>query len=402
MAEASTQEADFHGEWNAEHAILQRVSSPGETGLFRAGMDDHHSRDSAPREAGAKRIRCMKIAIISLYLPSGSKIGVGYQAHAMANFFVAHRGWSVTMFSPCPKADDALYEQVVVPDGEQFRTFRFAWNLRHYDWSAFDVVHAHGDDNWLWFRKPVHIRTMHGSCLAEAWHIPGLSGKIRMTLLGISEIIASVAAHRTVAVSRNTQRSYPWIHTMIPNGVDTGNFRPDGPKSAVPAILFVGTYRNRKRGDLVMREFEARIRPVLPNAQLWMVCSDAPAAPGVTVFGRVPEEKLTELYRQAWVFTLPSSYEGFGVPYIEAMASGTPVVATPNPGAREVLEDGRYGRLVEPEQLGGAILELLQDETERLRMANLGLERAQIYQWSRVADRYAALYKELGVQASED
>ena len=338
----------------------------------------------------------MKIAITSLYLPSGSKIGVGYQAHAMANYFVAEKGWHVTMFSPCEKADDAFYEQVVVPVGDRLRTFRFAWNLRRYDWSGFDVLHAHGDDNWLWFNRPIHLRTMHGSCLAEALHIPGLIGKARMTLLGISEMIATSAAHRTVALSKNTQRCYPSTRHVIPNGADTRNFKPGGPKAPQPTILFVGTYSNRKRGSLVMQEFEQHIRPVLPDAQLWMVCSDAPPAAGVTVFGRVSEEKLTELYRRAWVFALPSSYEGFGVPYIEAMASGTPVVATPNPGAREVLEDGRYGRIVAPEKLGTAILELLQDEPERQRLTALGSERAQIYQWSRITDQYLALYQELG------
>lgn len=49
---------------------------------------------------------------------------------------------------------------------------------------------------------------------------------------------------------------------------------------------------------------------------------------GVRVLGKVSLERLTEFYRRAWLFCLPSSYEGFGVPYIEAMASGTAVVAT--------------------------------------------------------------------------
>ena len=65
-----------------------------------------------------------------------------------------------------------------------------------------------------------------------------------------------------------------------------------------------------------------------------MVTQDAPADPGagITVLGRLDDEELAREYRAAWVFCLPSSYEGFGIPYAEAMASGTPVVATPNPG----------------------------------------------------------------------
>ena len=338
-----------------------------------------------------------RIAMISLYLPSESKMGAGYQAHAMANAFVA-RGCTVTMFSSCVRPDDARYEHVLVPVGKRGRTFRFAWELRGYDWSRFDVIHAHGDDYWLWLRKPVRVRTMHGSCLAEAIHIPRVSEKVRMLLLGLSEVLAAAVAHRTVAVSENTRRGYPWIRRMIPNGVDTGRFKPGGPRAAVPTVLFVGTYRNRKRGDLVMAAFAKHVRPVFPDAQLWMVCNDAPEAPGVTVLGRVSEEALTELYRRAWVFTLPSTYEGFGVPYIEAMASGTPVVATPNPGAVEVLGNGKFGRIAQPEKLGQAILKLLQDEQERRRLADLGLSRVERYQWPRVVEQYLEIYRELGFE----
>lgn len=337
----------------------------------------------------------MKLAMTSLYLPSGSKIGVGYQAHAMANAFV-ERGWEVTMHSPCKKPEDALYAHVVVPVGSSLRTFRFAWELRRYDWSRFDVLHAHGDDTFLWLKKPVHVRTMHGSCFAEALHIPGAKGKLRMALLGLSEVAASCGAHRTVGVSENTRRSYPWIRQVIPNGVSLDIYHPAAAKESAPTILFVGTYHNRKRGKLLMRAFEERVRVALPEAQLWMVCSDAPPAPGVTVLGRVGEARLAELYRKAWVFCLPSSYEGFGVPYIEAMASGTAVVATPNPGANEVLAQGQYGRLAEPEALGDALVELLKNRGERERLEALGVERAQEFSWARITAQYEALYRSLG------
>lgn len=337
----------------------------------------------------------MKIALTSLYLPSGSKIGAGYQAHAMANAFV-ERGWEVTMHSPCDRPEDARYEHVVIPVGRMFRTFRFAWELRRIDWSRFDVVHAHGDDYLLWMRTPVHVRTMHGSCFSEALHIPGIKEKLRMVALGLTEIVAAMAAHRTVGVSANTRRSYPWIRQVIPNGVELSTFHPSSAKSEEPTILFVGTYRNRKRGELLMRVFAETIRPALPQARLWMVCGDAPAAPGVTVFGCVAEEQLAELYRRAWIFCLPSSYEGFGVPYIEAMASGTAVVATHNPGATEVLEHGHFGRLVAPEELGQALLELLRSPEDRRHLVELGLKRAHRYDWLHIVEQYAKVYRELG------
>lgn len=338
--------------------------------------------------------------MISLYLPSSSKIGSGYQAHAMANAFHRH-GWAVTMHSPCSKPEDAEYDHKQIAVGSFARTFRFAWSLGRQDWSGFDVVHAHGDDYWMWFRKPAHVRTMHGSCFNEALHIQRAKEKLRMLMLGCSEVLATVAAHRTVAVSENTRKSYPWIREVIPNGVDLDRFHPAGKKETAPTILFVGTYRNRKRGELVMRAFADRILPVMPEARLWMVCGDAPGAPGVKVWGRVSEEVLADLYRKAWLFCLPSSYEGFGVPYIEAMASGTPVVATPNPGAAEILCGGKFGVLTEPEKLGEAMLSLLKDESLRTSLADTAKAHAQQYGWPAIVARYAEVYLRLGCHVEE-
>ena len=342
----------------------------------------------------------MNIAMISLYLPSDSKIGSGYQAHYMANA-LTRRGHSVTMFSPCGPTEGALYKTQVVDPGRRMRTFGFAYKLRGIDYSPFDIVHAHGDDYWLWSRRryPAHVRTMHGSCLAEAKHIPSFTGKLRMFMLGLSEILATRVADRTVNVSRNTQVYYPWTRDVIMNGVDTAAFRASesngSEKESVPTVLFVGTYHNRKRGKLLMEQFESVIRPVLPEAQLWMVCESAPDSPNVKVFSRIPLEQLAELYRRAWVFCLPSSYEGFGVPYIEAMSSGLPVVATPNLGACEVLDNGNFGLITEPETLGETILKVLQSTEERERLRTVGLERVQEFAWDHIIDQYEVVYSEI-------
>jgi phosphatidylinositol alpha-mannosyltransferase len=342
--------------------------------------------------------------MVSHYLPSGSKIGVGYQAHYMANALACH-GHQVTMFSLCGPPDGALYETVTVSVGRSMRTFRFAWALRRIDFKRFDVIHAHGDDYWLWrvvgqASKPPHVRTMHGSCFAEARHIPGMVGKLRMAALGLSEVLATVVADRTISVSRNTTRCYPWAGDVIVNGVDLAAFRSgsEAEKEPLPTILFVGTYHNRKRGRLLTEVFRDVVRPAVPDARLWMVCENAPAARGVTVFGRVSLDELSGLYRRAWAFCLPSSYEGFGVPYIEAMASGTPVVATPNAGAVEVLDGGKFGVIAEPARLGAALVRLLTDPVERRRLADVGLRRAQAYSWDRVVGQYEQVYASIGAQ----
>ena len=334
----------------------------------------------------------------SYYLPSGSKIGVGYQVHALANGLV-RRGHDVTVFSDCPASDGALYTTVPVKAPKSLRTFAFALSVRKLDLSGFDVLHAHGDDYWLWRRRvPAHVRTMHGSCFSEAVMIPGFKEKVRMVALGLGETLATLVADRTVVVSPHTRRWMPWVRTVVPNGVDETVFHPGADRSPEPTILFVGTYANRKRGRLLAEVFEREVRPEVPSARLVMVCSDAPEAPGVTVTGRIGEAELAELYRRAWVFCLPSTYEGFGIPYAEALASGTPVVASDNPGARFVLDRGRYGDVVPDDRLGAALVRLLSDDEARRSAVTRSLDRAPEFHLSRVLDRYEELYADLLAQ----
>jgi phosphatidyl-myo-inositol alpha-mannosyltransferase len=329
----------------------------------------------------------------SYYLPSGSKIGVGYQVHAMANGLSA-RGHDVTVFSGCQACDGADYRTVHLSAPKRMRTFAFARAISRLDLSGFDVLHAHGDDYWLWRRRvPRHVRTMHGSCFEEALRVPGAKEKLRMALLGLGETVASIVADRTVLVSPQTRRWMPWVQRVIPNGVDEVTFSPAPERrDARPTILFVGTYRNRKRGALLMDVYRREVRPAVPDAQLVMVCSDAPTEPGVTVTGRISDEELSDWYRRAWVFCLPSTYEGFGIPYAEALMSGLPVVASPNPGARFVLQDGAAGAIVDDERIGRELIRLLTDERARLAAAQAALRRAEEFRLSAVLDAYESLY----------
>src|SRR5215210_3578517 len=94
--------------------------------------------------------------------------------------------------------------------------------------------------------------------------------------------------------------------------------------------------------------------------------------------------------RDAAALVLPSRYEGFGLPVVEAMASGTPEVAAPDEALREVAGDAAL--FAEPSELGGAVRAALDD---RERLVAAGLERASLFTWGETARRTLDVYREL-------
>jgi glycosyltransferase involved in cell wall biosynthesis len=113
----------------------------------------------------------------------------------------------------------------------------------------------------------------------------------------------------------------------------------------------------------------------------------------VDMVGYVSKEDLAGLYRGAECMVFPSHYEGFGLPVLEAMGSGTPVVATTAGAIPEVAGDAAV--LVppgEPDALADGVRQAL---TERDRLVAAGLERARRFRWASVAQRTLAVYKEL-------
>ncbi len=345
----------------------------------------------------------LKIAIIQRFLPSQSRGGVGHFTHGLCNALV-HRNHDVVVFSQDPVPADALYKVVMlsVPNfvkGCKLQAFWFPFQVAAQDFSSFDIIHAQGDNQFIRrFTTPPVIRTLHGSALAEAIHngLQRLSCKhfVMHIYFYIFDLMADLAADKVIGVSKSTRHSYPRVHAIIPNGIDINFFAaPQKEKSMVPSILFVGELYTRKRGDLLLQIFRNQIKPAIPDSELWLICPEKVQGSGIKWWGSVSAEHLAQIYQQAWIFCLPSSYEGFGRPYAEAMAAGTPVVATPNSGAREVLNKGQYGLLVRDSKLGQCLLDLLGNAELRERYSRLGIERSKIYDWSNIAEQYEKVYE---------
>jgi glycosyltransferase involved in cell wall biosynthesis len=244
-----------------------------------------------------------------------------------------------------------------------------------------------------------HVRTFYGSALGEAVHATSTKVCAIQFTLYPSELLSALLADRRITISKRTKKYIPFVDDVIPCGIDLSLFCPGVVKAANPSILFVGTLEGRKRGRLLLEIFRQSISKQLPNAELWMVCEDVTDDQyhhdRITFFRRLPTEALVSLYQKAWIFCLPSTYEGFGVPYIEAMATGTPVVATPNGGAQEVLDEGRWGCLVREQELSCTLVHLLTSEEKRLSFAEGGLKRAKEYDMALIAERYDALYQRI-------
>jgi phosphatidylinositol alpha-mannosyltransferase len=343
----------------------------------------------------------VKLAFYHCTLPEGrlgKEGGVSYVVHRLANALVG-RGHELTLFSFDDAPGDALYQPKRLPvhrlsDSLSARLALAGFVLSGLDLHGFDVMHAHGDDHFV-FRRPLPwVRTLYGSAKRELQSAVRLRRRLSQSTLIPLESLSARAADVTVGISRDTASCIAGIDEVIPCGVDLRLFHPSlGPRSTTPSILFVGTRQGRKRGDLVVALFERYVRPTLPSAELWMVCEPGESHASVSWYGKVSSERLVELYQHAWLFCLPSTYEGFGVPYVEALACGTPVVATPNPGAREILQSGRYGILADDGDLPDAILSLLSDTGRRQQMGERGLARASDFDWDHIAERYEDVYR---------
>jgi glycosyltransferase involved in cell wall biosynthesis len=263
--------------------------------------------------------------------------------------------------------------------------FGLGWAAR-----ALDILHC------TTFRAPLRTRvplvvTVHDLALQRhpsafpTWH--RVTGRLALRA-GVR------AADAIVAVSAFTRDELcsllgapPERVRVVPNGVDSV-FRPDGDTALGDYVLAVGTLEPRKNLSCAVEA------AALAGVELRVV--GARGWGGVDVPGWVGtpnDDELAALYRGARCLVFPSLYEGFGLPVLEAMACGTPVV-TSRGGATEEIA-GRAAVLVDahdPEAVADGIAKA---EARRAELVPLGLERARAFNWQRTADLVEALWKEL-------
>jgi glycosyltransferase involved in cell wall biosynthesis len=208
--------------------------------------------------------------------------------------------------------------------------------------------------------------------------------------------LAARRARRVLTVSERTKRDLVELYRLppdkvvvTPNGVDPA-FSPGDSPSQRSYVLTVGTVQPRKN-QLAAADAAAAVE--LPLVLAGPVRDEALAAKlracGVDLRGYVSQKELVELYRGAACVVQPSRYEGFGLPVLEAMACGTPVVAVDEPALREVAGDAAV--IVSEAEIAQGIRRAL---AERDRLEAAGLRRAQAFSWSATAAATLDVYLE--------
>ena len=197
--------------------------------------------------------------------------------------------------------------------------------------------------------------------------------------------------------------------TVTHNGVDSAFFEaraPEGPRQRY--LLAVGTLEPRKNLPALLEAFgmlrlEGRdLQLVLVGRQGWADSLPLGAlAPYVRLTGSIPDTELAELYAGAACFVLPSFYEGFGLVLAEAMAVGTPAVASDIPALRELGGDAvRYASPHDAAALARAIAAALDGREQSQALVARARERVRRYSWDACAEATLEIYRELTARST--
>ena len=319
--------------------------------------------------------------------------------------------------------------------------------------SAWVRVHKYYERFWN-FPRRVRAQAadiVHIMDAAEAHMVPGLQKNNQLTVVTCHDLInyfytenlknsdrgfeighrvwlwairGMQLADRIVAVSTSTARDTatilnidPKLITPVPNAVET-NFRPLPPervqalrrkygvKPETFCLLSVGSDHPRKNLPNLIESLAILQQQGLPF-ELLKVGTDFTDEQKQTIerlqlqgvvryVGRPERSSLIDLYNAADVLVFPSLFEGFGLPLLEAMACGTPVITSNVSAMPEVVGDD--GLLVDPnspESIAAAIIELYNDPILQTKLIERGLARVKLFTWQNTAARIAKIYEEI-------
>lgn len=239
---------------------------------------------------------------------------------------------------------------------------------------------------------------------------------------------AITRASKLIAISEATKQDilkfYPEVSAekiaVVHHGFDAKLFEGPVPQHVAEEILaeyglaneeyllYVGAIQPRKNLEVLVTAFEKlkikypQLKLVLAGARAWHWESTvariaaSPFASDIVETGKIPFGHQPALYQNARVFVFPSLYEGFGIPVLEAFASGVPVVAADNSSLPEVGGEAALFFTAENEQeLANCVEQLLKDETLRTDLALRGKKQLEKFSWDKCARQTLAILKDV-------
>jgi glycosyltransferase involved in cell wall biosynthesis len=282
----------------------------------------------------------------------------------------------------------------------------------------YHLIVGHDIDGFLWSlrrREVPYIASIKGVIAEEARHERGNIHRLLWSLSRLEKInarnadgVLTTSAYCRSAIGRHYGVS-PGRVRLVPEGINLDYWRRisrENPRQSDGAtILCVARQYPRKHVADLLAALPA-VRKAVPNART-IIVGDGPEhatlrhlaaqlrlSDAVQFTGAIPDDaQVARLYRQADVFCLPSVQEGFGIVFLEAMASGLPVVSTTAAAIPEVVPDRQAGRLVAPSnpaELANALIELLSDEQQRRAYGQFGSEYVAQFDWDHVAAIFLA------------
>jgi phosphatidyl-myo-inositol alpha-mannosyltransferase len=310
---------------------------------------------------------------------------------------------------------------IMVPFNRAFIDFTVGLSLRQqlrrlFHTYNFEVLHTHSPNapslpvlavQEAWCAQVGTFHTTAGRSLLQDL----FRGYLARTT--ISRLDARIAVSKTAKAS--TRLYYPGEYHIIPNGVDIERFHPGvepierwmDPEYV--NLLFVGRLDPRKGLQYLLAAMPEIVERTRGRARLLVVGDsylrtkfEAQVTPAmrehIHFLGHVPSADLPRWYATGDIFISPASgNESFGIVLVEAMAAGTPVVATDIPGYRSVIDPGVNAEAFPPgdvKALARVVSALVEDPDRRARLAERGRARAIEFAWPEVTERIEAVYRE--------
>ncbi len=243
-----------------------------------------------------------------------------------------------------------------------------------------------------WREKAWQTLTHNADADRVRWRTPWLVRlrRARMILTVSEAIRAEVIKHFNIPSDR--VQAVPLAASR--------NFRPLTPTSPAqkPFFLFVATLEPRKNVSGLIEGW--REAAVDTNAELVIAgrnradFTEIPAGEGIHFLGEVPDQELPRLYSDALAFVYPTHYEGFGLPVLEAMQCGCPVITSRDPAVMEVTA-GNAIHTTSAHEIADAMRAIAADPRLRNTLRGCGLERAAAFSWARTARETRAVYEEV-------